>query len=501
MKIVLGTLRRVIREVLLLEDRVSDVKTKYPDLEKEIDELASSDPSGSQKYLLWGVKQLSSGVSVNDLIPTIELFHKSTSRVKNKDINSYKSLKELENELKSIAPTKTQERKATKVAGAEKIIDDDEYELIYIKDKKAAQLYGAGTKWCITMANASYFEQYTGANVVFYFALSKTLPKTDSFYKLAFAVQRDLINNVIELEIYDAADYNLGGVPEELEKLADIVTDDAPEREKSVLAKIKLGEASREEIVSSVELYKDDSITLKAIFEKIDADIIEQFVKHKSVKVRQVVSKYVDKLFLQLMMKDRDATVRYHVAKRIDQEYLPEMLEREKAHDVRLLILSRIHPSYLVNFIHDDDVEMRLAAADSVDLEHLSKMMHDESWKVRYSVAERINDDYLPEMMHDSDVAVRRAVAHRIDKSHLSEMMNDDHYSVRLAVARRIDPSYLPGMMDDESYDVRIEVAKKIDVKFLDQMLEKLDQKRSTNVLARHEHNEISSIRMMRLSK
>ena len=46
-----------LKEQLLIEGRIDDVKKKYPRIPKIIDYLVGRDPSGNQKYLAWAAKQ------------------------------------------------------------------------------------------------------------------------------------------------------------------------------------------------------------------------------------------------------------------------------------------------------------------------------------------------------------------------------------------------------------------------------------------------------------
>jgi hypothetical protein len=461
MKIVLVTLRRLIHEVLLLEDRVSDAKKKYPELEKEIDELVSSDPSGSQKYLLWGVKQLSMGASINDLIPTIEFFHKNGPKFKNRDINAYKTLKELEDELKSITPTKTQERKATKESGVEKMGEDNDYELVHIKNRGASQLYGSGTKWCITMKEHSYFERYTGANVVFYFALSKTLPKTNHLYKVAFAAQRDVDNSILEVDIFDAEDVQLDEVPDELKDLLKIVEQDAPKREMSMLAKIKNNIATEKDVEQALKLYEDDVFMLKSILECDAAKpFLVRFVHHDRIIIRHVV------------------------AKNIDVEFLPQMTN-DDSFDVYSIVFERIDPSHIPHVAKNANRDVRERAVRLINQKYVPLMIDDEDAAIREIVAQRIDRSYLPRMMNDPDKFVRAEVAFMIDKSYLPMMMHDESDRVRNSVVDRIDPKYLPEMMHDESSIVRLAVARLIDKKYLHKMVDDVDNRVRMMVVGR----------------
>lgn len=479
MKIVLGTLRRLINEVLLLEDRVSDAKKKYPELEAEIDELASSDPSGSQKYLMWSAKQLSAGADVNELISTIESFHQNASQFKNRDINAYKTLGDLKDELNSITPSKTHERKEAKESGAKKMGEDNGYELVHIKSKAAAQLYGANTQWCITMNGMPHFEQYTGANIVFYFALSKTLPDTDPLYKVAFAVHRDENNKIIKVEGWDAEDEKFDEIPSEFNGLLRIVEQDAPKQETSLLAKIKLGKATEEEIEQALELYDDEEDILIMILNspRTPSSVLARYINFdsrsklrvSSSRIREIVAARIDPSYLPKMMKDRDNDVRQEVARRIDPSHLPRMMY-DPSLSVQEIVVRRIDPEFLPNLLHIRNVPVRLEIAHRIDVLELPKMMDDMSTGVRAEVARRIDPERLPEMIDDESAEVRRIVAERIDAEHLIDMIEDDDYYVRSIVAGRTNTLDLPHMMKDEDALVRMQVALRIDPKYLPMM-------------------------------
>ena len=257
----------------LTEGRLEDVQNKFPQL--DVDQLARQDPSGPKlKYLSWMAKQLSNNdkAKMEDLVPSVQYFHKNLSRFPSKDINVYKTLKDLENAVKSVSEKKSsKEKRQEDKAGSETIYEDKEVALVYVGTKESCQLYGKGTKWCITMRDASYFEQYTGANVVFYFLLKKQ-PLGDPLDKVAFAVKRDKENKILEneLELYDAEDNQIDDrlafaeFPD-LEFFIGEIVVDASHKPKGLLAKIKDGESSTEEEQQALELYKNDDQITKMI--------------------------------------------------------------------------------------------------------------------------------------------------------------------------------------------------------------------------------------------
>ena len=215
-------LREAIR-TLLIEAKVDDLIAKSnSEYTNDIQVLNSNDPSPTKKYLQWAVKQLVTGKSkTNDLIDVMKDFHKYGSRLAKKDINAW-NFQELYNTLDDIRrdgiePSKRQAKIQVKSAGAERIYEDSQCVVLHIKDKASACFYGANTKWCITMNNSQYYEQYTGRdNVVFVYVLRKDLEQDDPRFKVALAYHRKVmakhhdqgpLRNV-QIEAFNASDFD-----------------------------------------------------------------------------------------------------------------------------------------------------------------------------------------------------------------------------------------------------------------------------------------------------
>jgi len=445
---------------ILSEKKSDDLKIKFPNLSSEIDEL---EKSVHPKYLVWCVKQLTQDFSINDLIPTIKFYDKNSSKFQSKDINTYKTLKDLENELKEIgSKSKTELRKEVKSEGSEKLFEDDQFLLLYIKNKDASVTYGAGTKWCITMRDAKYFEQYSNDNVVFYFLINKNLDQKNSLSKLAFAIYRDKKNKVIETDIFNAKDKQIT-IPKGLEKFLKISEQDAPKRPMGLISKLKFNLASEEEVLSLI----NDK----------DSDVRYQVARRTGVE------------HLPKMMNDEESGVRWQVAERIGsaggaraRECLPKMMN-DKDFGVRSQVATRIGSvggafarEYLPMMMNDKHFEVRcdvvkriVAVGGAFAREHLPKMMNDKSSEVRQEVAKRIDPNHLPKMMNDKNHWVREEVAKRIGIEHLPKMMNDKDSDIRLEIVRRIGSKggafareHLPKMMNDKYSQVRHEVAERM---------------------------------------
>ena len=226
-------------EQLLLEDRISDVKKKYPRIPKIIDYLIRRDPSANtpspQKYLAWAAKQteaarqararhvpVGSGLDVAQLepwIPTlvdkIEKFHKWNQRLPkfgfSKDINSYKDYEALRDAINKLEEEETQakkrsEEKEAAFSEAEVIDDTEDYFIVRPMTTESSCFFGRGTRWCISAEKTSnYFDSYTSEGKTFYFVFLKHVDPTNRYKKLAF-----VLDSEFDLEsVFDAEDTEL----------------------------------------------------------------------------------------------------------------------------------------------------------------------------------------------------------------------------------------------------------------------------------------------------
>jgi hypothetical protein len=267
---------------LLIEGKIDDLQEKYPNL--DVQALAQLDPTPQKKYIEWIVKQTLAGGSKDDIGPTIDYFHKNNQRFQNKDINSYKTLKSLEDVVKDISQKKTSaERRAEKKEGSYTIFEDDDVNVIFVGSKESCQTYGAGTKWCITMRDLSYYEQYTSGNTIFYFILSKK--RTDNKYaKVAIAVERGANNELLRTQYFDQQDatireQQLQEIFPSFPAIKAAYVADAGTQPKNLLAKMHSGEATFQEEKEAYDIWKGQKGFDKVI-ELIKTPEMMQFLLH-----------------------------------------------------------------------------------------------------------------------------------------------------------------------------------------------------------------------------
>lgn len=148
--------------------RLDKLKEQHPDLNVSIiDLLVKADPSDSYKYLPFLIKTLRSNFAqdsdilgrlfMKDNLSSLQKFeeHSKANRIKNNDISSYNSFKQIEDEVK-------QAEEALRIKELEKqvkkIYSDDDWLVIIPLSYESAKMYGANTKWCVTQEK--YWNQY-----------------------------------------------------------------------------------------------------------------------------------------------------------------------------------------------------------------------------------------------------------------------------------------------------------------------------------------------------
>lgn len=176
-------MKKIIGSNESINEGVAELEKKYVEsgqIDKEqFDKFVKGDPSKTKKYVGWmAARYAEKQERPEHLIDAIKVFDKYVNKnlIQNKDINSYKTVEQLDDAMDEIGDTQTKSQKVKEIKskGAEKVIDNDKCYVYHITTHEAAMLYGKGTKWCITMPNGYYWQQYTERNyVTFYFAILK----------------------------------------------------------------------------------------------------------------------------------------------------------------------------------------------------------------------------------------------------------------------------------------------------------------------------------------
>ena len=211
MKFILDTIKKV-----LLENRVDDVKEKFPEVDPEIIEyFVRHDPSGNNKYLEWMVKAITHkptlqtiGEILNDnelgwgepagfIVNLIQKFHELLPYMKNVSTNDLYQYRFTDSEMinflgndllkaKELKDNKEKDKKAKK--NSDKIYEDSNWLVVRPKTWEASCVYGAGTKWCTTNKESDHhFKRETDRNFLIY-VIDKNKSSNDVLYKVAWQV-------------------------------------------------------------------------------------------------------------------------------------------------------------------------------------------------------------------------------------------------------------------------------------------------------------------------
>jgi predicted nucleic acid-binding Zn-ribbon protein len=172
----------------ILESREDDFKAKYGrKFTQEV--LNKITNSISPKYLDWVGKVMDTAIVndnvdeiINRLSTTLSGFDKISSNLSKTDINQYKSLDELNNELLSYKNKPRREYK--QVEGGNVVYENDRFMVVNPLTHKASCYYGRGTKWCTAADSDHHFNNHNSDGKLFYI-LDKALPTSDVNYKVA----------------------------------------------------------------------------------------------------------------------------------------------------------------------------------------------------------------------------------------------------------------------------------------------------------------------------
>jgi hypothetical protein len=209
--------------------RAHSLAERHPEHADDITLFAARDPVGNGKYLAWATGVLvAERALAPEIADVVDLFHKHKpdrhlhaapshppARLLRPDLYSYKP-----HEFSSLRDTllalqRKQDRKRARIEKRYRLVGELDAQVVYesdallvrqIRNKNASVHYGLGTRWCIAMKGARYFEDYDANNIVFFFLTRKGETKGDRFDRVAIAYKRDERNVPIDLSYTDAID-------------------------------------------------------------------------------------------------------------------------------------------------------------------------------------------------------------------------------------------------------------------------------------------------------
>jgi len=422
--------------------RKEDVLAAFPKLSKEIEKFCEQDPSGNLKYLLWQTKILDSGQALTqEIIDVTKLFDKYKENLPKKDINQYsvKEFTDLRDLLFKIKDKKTKKKSLYKIDEApdtQTVYEDESCKLLLIKNKAASVHFGNGARWCISMNNASYFEDYDSSNVVFFFLLSKQLAKETSVnYKIAISNQRDVDNNIIEQIFWNSNDYqidymSLSSDYPNISKIKSIIDNLAPQQPKSILAKVTDNTATEKEIEKCYEFalrQKDENVKMKVIDiimnnKNVPHHIIIDLCKNDDIDIRVNIASNQNspKEALLILSKDEEKDVVACVAvnRNASKETLLDIYEKWYFNSTIISELVRNNNCTKEVLLKISKSKNKLGRSQLAEKYNCPKeilliLSKDEEFIVRYNVAKNRNcpKEALLILSKDKEFEVRSSVA------------------------------------------------------------------------------------------
>jgi len=200
--------------------RIKDLKAQNPTYTIDvIDVLSSMDPSKSNKYLPFMIKCTADWVewinnelkneTFKEMFEVIKDFEDLSERnlLENKDIYSYESNQDIIEAVKFAKEKVT--RSEVKKKETEVLYEDDRWLIVYPLTTRSSNLYGKGTKWCVSSEDnnyGKYYKQYT-ENGCLVFVIDKSVKESEyrsnDFAKVAFHNDRKKNDGITLWDIKD----------------------------------------------------------------------------------------------------------------------------------------------------------------------------------------------------------------------------------------------------------------------------------------------------------
>ena len=183
--------------ILIKEGRKEDLRKKYIEKFKEYPEtldfiLGISDLADTNfKYANFVLKYTHPNASpeeVEDIVELVKDFDRFKESLENKDINQY-DLVGLNGVIDTHKANSKSQLKKIDTSGTKKLFEDKNILIVKPLTYEASCKYGAGTRWCTTMAGApSYFESHTKEDQGLYYIILKNFNRDNKFYKIAIHI-------------------------------------------------------------------------------------------------------------------------------------------------------------------------------------------------------------------------------------------------------------------------------------------------------------------------
>ncbi len=382
-------------------NRVELVKKKFP---KHITAaLAIEDPSrGKNKYLLWIAQQLKKGHNSADISASVQFFHSNPDRFAQKDIHRYRDLKELEDLIKEMGLSRRKEKEKDK-EGAVKIFENPDFVCVRVDDKPAMITYGANTKWCTTMRDQHYYEDYVTQGNDFYIIITKN-PKVVRSSK--YAVVR---KGLLEFQVYDAQDSYERSFSEEeedcLREVVQAVVADKPP--KNYLRLVCAGDIPTDEAAQWL---------------KTQSKVTQRYVEEKRPDL-QFLSKDTSEL-VELFVNNwqRRHMGKMGYAKLLEMaKYIAGHKDKKKYYGLKTDLVKKLEGNDKMVFATDADARIRAIVAGNVSVEKAKRFFDDRALSVFKAAARLVDADFLFDFAENTKSTRKRKAANEVIIERISQ--------------------------------------------------------------------------------
>jgi hypothetical protein len=366
--------------------------------------LAVEDPSqGKNKYLLWIAQQLKNGHNAADISSTVKFFHDNPDRFAQKDIHKYKDLKELEDLIKEMGLSKRKE-KAKDKEGAEKIFENDDFLCVRVDDKPAMITYGSNTKWCTTMKDQQYYEDYVNQGNDFYILITKNSKVIRSS---KYAVVR---RGLLEFQVYDAKDsYSRSFTEEEEDRLREvvqaIVADKPP---KNYLREVCAGNIPAAE---AAEWMKTQS--------KVTREYIEG--KRPDLQLLCKTTNELIDIFANPWQRRHLGEIEYEKLLEVARTLSGKKDKKTELYGLKGDLVDKLRENDKLIFASDCDARIRTKVAAQVTGEQAKEFFGDRSLSVFRSAARHVEIDYLFDFAEKTKSTRKKRAANEVIIERISQ--------------------------------------------------------------------------------
>jgi hypothetical protein len=150
--------------------RIKDLKRKYG--VAAVTAAQQVQVPVQNRYLEYVLKAKADGHSDSEIESAIKFFHDNSKRMPTADIQQYKTFIELKTAIDQVGASARSKEKVAQ-EGAEKIYQDSEWTVVWIKNKLAKIKYGKHTRWCTTEEDSTTYEDYEADGDRFYVVIQK----------------------------------------------------------------------------------------------------------------------------------------------------------------------------------------------------------------------------------------------------------------------------------------------------------------------------------------